>query len=412
MSRLSAPEAEYALVVRLLLEPEHIADVASKLAPSDFSESRYSEVFACIRDRHAEGKPVDSVVVKAETGYDVDVLGLPIGSRSSVDSYVDAIKSAAVRRELVSALDAARDKVVGSEEEPVSIVESAVEKILRARSAANLVGSAAAAEKYESEYAQRQRDGGGIPYGVPGLDRLLLPARAGRLIMVASRPSVGKTALAENIADEWSKHGPVLYVSLEMSTEEMLDRALARDSGLSLEEITRGTVPPDVLQPWIDARRERHIYYLDEAAVTIPVVTSAAARVRLSNGGKLSGIIIDYLQLLADAGEEEVYRIGKISHATKRLARSMQCPVLALAQFNRRIEQAETPRAPKLSDLRDSGVLEQDADVVVAVVGEPGKSERELHVLKQRQGKTGSTSQYFDGSHMRWMDGKEDQLAW
>jgi replicative DNA helicase len=230
--------------------------------------------------------------------------------------------------------------------------------------------------------------------------------------MVASRPSVGKTALAENIADEWAKHGPVLYVSLEMSTEEMLDRAVARDSGISLERITRGEVHPDELRPWLDNRRESRVYYLDEASVTLAAVRGAAARVKLMNQGQLVGIIIDYIQLLADVGDEEVYRIGKISHATKRLARAMQCPVLALAQFNRRIEQAESPRAPKLSDLRDSGVLEQDADVVVAVVGEPGKSQRELHVLKQRQGKTGSAPVYFDGEHMRWYDNKEGQLAW
>jgi replicative DNA helicase len=409
---LTTPDAEYALVVRLLLEPEHIADVASKLSPEDFSESKYSDVFRIIVDRHQAGKQVDTVTVEAESGYEIDVLGLPLGSRADVDTYVEAIKKAAVRRELVGALDTARDRVVATDDEPVSIVEGAVEKILRARGSATLVGSTEATSNYEATYELRRTEGGGIPYGVGPLDRLLLPARAGRLIMVASRPSVGKTALAENIADEWAKHGPVLYVSLEMSTEEMLDRAVARDSGISLERITRGEVHPDELRPWLDNRRESRVYYLDEASVTLAAVRGAAARVKLMNQGQLVGIIIDYIQLLADVGDEEVYRIGKISHATKRLARAMQCPVLALAQFNRRIEQAESPRAPKLSDLRDSGVLEQDADVVVAVVGEPGKSQRELHVLKQRQGKTGSAPVYFDGEHMRWYDNKEGQLAW
>lgn len=414
MKRLTNPQAEHALLVRMLLEPDTIANVVTELRVTDFSEERNAAVYRAIRERHLNGQPVDSIVIEADTGINVDVLDLPIGSRAPVEEYVKALRDAAARRDMVQALDLARDKIVSTEEEPVTLVEEAVDRIMRSKNGV-IRTPQDVADSYRSVITSRPTRPDGLPFGLKGVDKIMVPATPGRLIMIASRPSVGKTSLAEHIADNWATYGPVLFVSLEMSEEELMDRAVARASGISVEEIMRGRRTIEELEPFIADREKLPIIY-DEKSTTMGAIQSAASRIKLAYGGELAGIIIDYIQLVAGPGDEEVYRIGKISHEAKRLAKRMECPVIALAQFSRRIEQDTKPRAPKLSDLRDSGVLEQDADAVIALIGNPGESQREAHILKQRQGKTGVIPLSFDGEHSRWVshpsEAPEAALSW
>lgn len=410
--KLERPDAEYGLLVRMILEPEVITDAVGVLDKDDFCIDQHGEVYGLIVSRFLDNKPTDSVIVKSETGWEFDPMSLPSGTHAPVGSYIESIKDASVRRSLVGVLDRARYRLTSTATDPFSVVEGAIEGIVQQHSSSSS-SSAMVLDDYRSSYEERTKGGGGMTYGLEALDELLMPARPGRLIMLAARPSVGKTALAESIADHWAKSGPVLFASFEMQAEELMDRAMARDSGIPLEDIMRGRVSIDSLEEAISRRSNSNVFYMPPRnAGTSSAVRAEASRIKLIHGS-LSGVIIDYIQLLADSdgGDNEVYRIGNISHSAKRMATSLGCPVLALVQFSRAIESSDTPRAPRLSDMRDSGILEQDADVVVALTGNIESEVRDLFVLKQRQGRIGRRTLWFDGSLQRWRS-QQDDLTW
>jgi replicative DNA helicase len=275
----------------------------------------------------------------------------------------------------------------------------------------------ASAKGYIESLVQRQAGTDpGLVYGIPGMDQMLLPARRGRLILLAARPSVGKTAMAESIADSWATQGrgPVLFVSLEMDREELLDRAMARDTGVSAEKIARGRLDPKTLETVLEAASARSngtIHYMDEGSITTARIRAAGARLKMMTEGELAGVIVDYTQLLEDRVDgNDNTRVAYISRALKQTAKALRCPVLAMSQLNRNIESER--RRPRLSDLRDSGALEQDADVVMIMTGVPGEAERTVHILKQRQGRPGELHIAFDGRTMTWREmGMRSSLA-
>jgi replicative DNA helicase len=172
----------------------------------------------------------------------------------------------------------------------------------------------------------------------------------------------------------------------------------------------RGTTPIEELEPHLIARSDTPIVYVDEGGSTVADIALAAQKVKMAHDNTLGLIVVDYLQLVGDRGDNEVYRVGAISHGLKRLAMKLKCPVIAMAQLNRNIE-AER-RKPRLSDLRDSGAIEQDADVVVIMNGVPWEPERKLHILKQRQGHTGEVNLLFDGDTQRWESERMAATSW
>ncbi len=404
-SRLAAHSAEKALIARLLIEPEQAEKVATlSLSKEQFALSDMSDIFVSIMRRFSEGKSFDVISVGEDTRSEIDVLDLSPAAFGPVEEYVNAIKDASLRRSLTQRLDMARARLTTDASDPVGIVSGLLEGIASERPSDGLRGASEVVRSYSEEFRGRGPDGpsGGVSFGVPGLDKFLLPMRAGRLVVFASRPGVGKTALAETVSDWAARSGPVLFVSLEMGAEELTDRAMARASGFKAGDIMRGKVTLESLDSHLKARADLPITYLDEGMTTTTDILAAAHKVKMLNDGKLGLIIVDYLQLVADKGEHEVYRVGGIAHALKRMALKLRVPVLSLVQLNRSIEYS--PRAPKLSDLRDSGAIEQDADVVVVITGEPSDPERQLFILKQRQGHVGRLSLFFDGDSQRWSE--------
>lgn len=382
MSKTSAQQEEKALVARLLLDPKQIKKIGW-LDAEDFELTNMRKAFASIVKRQFADKPFDAVTVEADTGVRVDIMELSPASFGPVEEYVNAIMDAAARRRAIWSLE--------NDDEPGSIT--------RKRTGTGLRGASEVTRSYADEFRRRGTpEDGGIPYGIEALDRTLLPMRSGRLVVIASRPGVGKTALAESISDQAAHIAPVLFVSLEMGAEELTDRAMARASGIKAGKIMRGEIKIEELEVHLKARADLPITYLDEGTTTTAHVFQAAHRVQEDGG--LGLIIVDYLQLLADKGDNEVYRVGNIAHALKRMALKLKVPVLALAQLNRSIDYGG--RAPRLSDIRDSGIVEQDADVVVVITGDVMSPGRDLHILKQRQGKTGRVSLDFDGDTQRW----------
>jgi len=394
-------DVESALIARMLLEPDENYKTAG-LAGSDFQYPNLGKMFDAIIRRINEGKSYDSVTIQEDTDIKFDIMELSPGAFGPVEEYIDAIKKAAVRREYVRSLNEAIGKITDGEDDPAAIIAATLGDISVGRSADGLRGADEVIRSYSDEFRRRGtvEGGGGLTYGIPALDSSLLPMRSGRLVVFASRPGIGKTALAESVSDHAAHFAPVLFVSLEMGAEELTDRAMARASGIKAGAIMRGEIGIEKLDEHLKARSDLPITYLDEGMTTTADILAAANKVKMQNEGRLGLIIVDYLQLVADRGENEVYRVGHISHALKRMALKLKCPVLALVQLNRSIEY--TPRAPKLSDMRDSGIIEADADVVVIITGDIMEPGRDLFILKQRAGHVGRVSLDFDGDTQRW----------
>jgi replicative DNA helicase len=401
-------EAQSALIARLLLNPDDIGKIDG-LQPEDFSNDWGKAVFAAIVRRHRAGEHMDAALLADETGMKIDVMELSPASFAPVEEYVKVIQEAATRRSLVQTLDRAKF-ALSTGEDPMSTMQLAFDAVLKNRGIEGMRLASEVVKSYRSAFTRRSKGVEGIPYGVEPLDANLMPLTSGRLVVIASRPGVGKTALAETISDTAAQYGPVLHVSLEMSAEELMDRAMARMSGISAQEIMRGTVEPERIEEHLVRRGDLPITYMDDGSSTTADILSAAQRVRMQNDGKLGLVIVDYLQLVSDKGDNEVYRVGSIAHALKRMSLKLKVPVLALAQLNRAIEHDRRP--PRLSDLRDSGAIEQDADVVVVMTGDPMGPEREAHILKQRQGHTGRVALFFDGDTQTWSDPVRGASVW
>lgn len=355
---------EEALIARLLVDPAAVPTLSGKLSASDFTDERYGEAWSAMERLASAGRPIDLVTLRAEG---VDLID-PTRHLSSLhtaplDEYVAIIRRESFKSNVLNELGRLSQRV-RSHDDPADIVndvQRAVSGILAdTGDAGDLVSLASVVE-------QDARPG--LAYGIPGIDQHMQPAGPGDVIVVAARPSIGKTALAWNIAEAWAFESPtpVLFVSLEMPASKLLKRALKHHdrSDLAAYNLT--------------------IY--DAARATTALVRAQAARLRLRHGG-IRGMAIDYLQLLKDPGGEgnENLRVARMSGEIKAIAREFECPVLLLSQLNRGAEFRKDPR-PKLSDLRDSGAIEQDADGVLGLYRKDRSvTTLEVHCLKNRDG--------------------------
>lgn len=260
---------------------------------------------------------------------------------------------------------------------------------------------------YNAIRRERQLHGVGLPYGIAALDRWLQPAHGGDMVVIAARPSIGKTVLAEHIADHWAFESdyPVMFVSIEMSLGQLMDRAVARWGGIPSSHIVRGILSQDEerqVETTLEARSAVNLWYVDNPYSTTHTIANAAAEIVMQAGG-IRGIIVDYLQLVKDKGDNDNQRIGHISRDFKALARKYDCPMLVLSQLNRQSEYRSDPH-PRLSDIRDSGAVEQDADVVLGLSRDRRASDDgllEIEILKNRQGPLAMVNVEFDGTHVR-----------
>lgn len=399
----SAPhnvEAERALVARLLLDPSQIAVVASEVSAEDFYVSAYRQAFRLMVDLSTEGKAIDIVTLQA-AGADVDPLDLTGAHHGALTDYAAIIRKDAFRRKVLAATDRVARAAEHGEVDLMAAVQAAFADLAQESGPGKLASSSAAVDDYLVELTKRMAGvRTGLTYAsVPGLDGILLPAMPGDLIILAARPGVGKSAMALALAHHWAElgDGVVLFVSLEMKRNQILDRLAARLSGIGSKKIITGDLSTDEylgLTAALEASRSLAIEYLDDRFSTSATVRSMAARVGMQRG-KLAAIIVDYLGILKDPGDNEVQRIGRITGNLKAIAGEAECPVLALSQLNRGVEMRED-KHPRLSDLRDSGAVEQDADIVIGLTDMSPMMD--VEVLKQRQGANGRLRVRFDGN--------------
>jgi len=251
----------------------------------------------------------------------------------------------------------------------------------------------------------------GVPTGFAALDNVLAGLQQSDLIVLAARPSLGKTTLALDIARSVAKHGtPVGIFSLEMSKEQLVDRLLASEAGINLWKLRTGRLSMEGedndlarIQEAIGVLAELPIFIDDAASATALQMRTMARRLKSEQG--LGLIIVDYLQLMEGhngGADSRVQQISEISRSLKQLARELSVPVLAISQLSRAVE-SRPGNVPKLSDLRESGSIEQDADVVMFIYREDKIKENterkniaQILIEKHRNGPTGRVELYFD----------------
>jgi replicative DNA helicase len=411
--------AERIVIGSLILDPRLVDDVSAVVRPDDFFDSGNRAVFGHMLDIHDKGAVVDlAILVDRLTATDsLGVIGgigglskivedTPIASNAVY--FAKSIRAKAVRREVVMAAteairDAFRDD--GTEDDDVAgraqqRLASVADRRLSS-SLATIADVVNASVKAHDERVDDDNQGAtGIATGFDELDAKLGGIRPGELVIIAARPGCGKTSFALNVAEQVADQGEgVLFVSLEMSRVELGDRLLSSRSGVPLQVVRRGTRNEDNRKA-IEAARislsKLPITFDDSSSASMASIAASARSVQRSRG--LALLVIDYLTLIepADRRAPQHEQVSGISRRLKTLARELQVPVVCLAQLNRDIERGGDHR-PRLSHLRASGAIEQDADAVLFVHREElfrpdnddlrGKAE--IVIAKNRHGPTG-----------------------
>jgi replicative DNA helicase len=426
-------EAEEALLGSLLIDPDVITHVANLVMPEDFYLARNGEIYDVIRTLFDQGDPVDFVTVTEELERR-DKLE-EVGGRSYITSLVNTVPTAinafqyaqivqekATLRHLISAAgDIARKAYDDSQDasEVVNEAEKLIFAIAARRVEQDLVSITDVVPVVIEDIKllhERRGEVLGVPSGFKLLDSLLGGFQKSDLIILAARPGMGKTSLALNIALNAAKnHGSQIAIfSLEMSREQLVQRLLSQEAQIDSQHLRLGKIYDqdewDRLEMAAETLRACRIYIDDTAALSPFELRTKARRLHAEHG--LDMIIVDYMQLMHGGrrSENRVQEISFISRTMKQLARELRVPVMALSQLSRQVEN-RADKHPQLSDLRESGSIEQDADLVIFIYRE-GKynkeSERanitEIIVSKHRHGPTATVELFFDEKYTQFTE--------
>ncbi len=421
-----ALDAERALLGAVMLKPDAIHEISDVVTSESFYAEKHRAIYRAFIALAAASSPIDLLSVATylkehseleRSGGNAYLAELVSSVPTSANSkyYAQIVQKKAMMRGII---DAATDVAeIGYDEsrDIEEIVDAAEKRMGEAtvnpsmRKFSSIRDELKEAwERFEmlSKGDQATR---GIPTGYPALDNLLAGFQRSDLIILAARPSVGKTTFAHDIARMTTiKHNtPVGIFSLEMSSQQLVDRMLAAESRVNSWKLRTGKLDTDEefenIRDGMERLGKAPIYIDDQAATSALTMRSVARRLKRENGIGL--LIVDYLQLMspstAKSSESMVQQVTEISRSLKMLARELDVPVLALSQLSRAVEQRRG--RPRLSDLRDSGSIEQDADVVMFIHREDKMSDgaektniAEILVEKHRNGPTGKIDLYFD----------------
>ena len=430
-------EAEQSILSACLLSPTSMLEAADLILPSQFYRANHQIIFNAMLRLAIDRKPVDLVMV-ADALKNSNKLS-EIGGASYLQSVIDIapmavniqhyceiVKGCAVKRELIEQCNAVTKDCYSSPNGAVEVLDDAQRRITAINFDAkdnvqkfNTIVQAAG-ERYEESYNNKNRITG-VPTGYRYLDILTCGLQPSNLVIVAGRPSMGKSALAWCIADHAAGKGcPVLIFSLEMSAEEYADRGFSKESQVNSQKFRSGNFEPKDWAAITEAGAElvtRPVWIDDTASVDINYVRRVARVYRQRE--KIGMVIIDHLQLMR--GEKSQTRdreIASITGGLKAMAKELKVPVVLLSQLNRSLEnRTRNDRRPRLSDLRDSGNIEQDADLVMflyrdAVYNDaddnPLKNIAELDLKKQRSGPTGLIKLFWNERITTFFDLTDD----
>ena len=421
----------------LLLDNGAWDRVGDLLANSDFYRHEHQLIYGAIGALVNASKPADVVTVfehlqsqgKADAAGGLlylNSLAQYVPSAANVRRYAEIVRERAILRKLVAASDEIATKAFNTQGQPVaSILDEAEQKIFqigeqgsRMNNGFQDMGSLVVAllDRVE-EMSRNPNDITGVPTGFVDLDRKTSGLQAGDLIILAARPSMGKTALAINIAEHVALHEelPVAVFSMEMGAAQLAVRMVGSIGRIDQTRLRTGRLTEDEwprLTEAIERLRGVSLHIDETPGLTVSELRANARRLA-RQCGKLGLIVVDYLQLMSVSSgmsdENRATAVGEISRGLKMLAKELQCPVIALSQLSRGVE-ARTDKRPMMSDLRESGAIEQDADVIMFIYRDeyytkeaskdPGVAE--VIISKQRNGPTGTTKLAFVARHTKF----------
>lgn len=425
-------EAEKSVLGSLLLDKDALFEVLEILQADDFYSEMHQEIYRAALELFRKNEPVDILTVSEELktrntlemvggrAY-VALLSTLVPSTSNAGDYARIIAEKAVLRRLIAASSEIMEQAYREKIEPESVLdhaEQAIFEIAQTRQKKDfepLKEVLYANLKKIDEVSKLEGGLTGLTTGFLDLDIKTSGLQRSDLIMLAARPSMGKTALALNIAQQAALKGKgrILIFSLEMPKEQLGQRLLSIESRVEMQKIKTGRLERadwDQLYLAIDKLSKAEIYIDDTPGINVLEIKNKARRLKAEKG--LDLIVVDYLQLMSFEGraESRQQEITAISRFLKQLAREMDCPVLVLSQLSRAPEQ-RTDHRPILSDLRESGSIEQDADIVMFLYRDeyynPNTDKPnicEVHIAKQRSGPTGVIELTWLGKYTRFVD--------
>lgn len=416
-------EAEQAVLGAMLLSHDAVIVAMEKLQSQDFYRDVHRIIFEAMEHLHRENKEIDVITLPDElkrmkklddVGGLEYVLNLPnlVGSAANIEYYANIVAEKALARNLISTCTELTTEAYDGQKETEALLDDAERRILQLSDTKNRGDFASVGVVVEvtldkiTKLYENKAGLTGLPTGFRDLDRMTSGLQPSDLILVAARPSMGKTAFTLNIAQNVGvrQHKTVAFFSLEMSQEQLVQRLLCQIAHIDSQKLRTGQLNSD--EEWTrltdacDKLYESPIYIDDTPGISVAEMRSKARRLKSEHG--LDLIIVDYLQLMQGRNaESRQQEISEISRSLKALARELKVPLIALSQLSRSVESRQDKR-PMLSDLRESGALEQDADIVSFLYREDyyDKETENQHITevilaKHRNGPVGSVKLYF-----------------
>lgn len=426
-------EAEASLLGALLIDSDAIVKIADSITAVDFYEKRHERIYEAILQLYEKRQAIDVLTLADQlknNGY-LDMVGGPaylteltnfVPTAAHAEQYADIVAQKAMRRRLIAASQELAGMGFDESKGLRELIEEAESRLFEV-SQQHVKQSVVSLEAILAESFDRLDDLHkdkkklrGIPTGYKDLDNILAGFQRSDLFILAARPSMGKTALALNLAHNVAIDAkePVLVFSLEMSKEQLVDRLLAMESGVDAWALRTGNLTDadfEKIGQAMGTLSEAPIFIDDTPGITVSDLRTKARREAHSR--KLGLIVVDYLQLMSGGGRyadtgNRVQEISEISRGLKGIARELNVPLVALSQLSRSVE-SRPDKIPQLADLRESGSIEQDADVVAFIFREEyynpetdRKKITDILIKKHRNGPTGAIELYFDNEKQRF----------
>lgn len=418
-------EAEQAVLGAMLISTDAVAEAVELLEPDDFYRTAHRVVFSAMQRLYQDGQPIDVITTTAALTADeatlesvggveyIAELAASIPTALHTVQYANIIKEKALMRRIITVSTQIAEQGYDSEQTASELLAEAERRILELsqyRKARDFTHISDVLESTFDRIEQLYASEGqltGVPTGYSELDHMTSGFQKSDLIIVAARPSVGKTAFALNVGQNVAVRAglPVAIFSLEMSKDQLVQRMLCAEAYIDGHKLRNGTLDDEdwpKLSMGVSTLSNAPIYIDDSPGITVPEMRSKLRRLKLEHG--LGFVVIDYLQLIQgrrSSGENRQQEISEISRTLKGLARELEVPIVALAQLSRSVEQRQDKR-PMLSDIRESGSIEQDADIVAFLYRDDyydPESEKkniiEIIIAKQRNGPTGKVELVF-----------------
>ncbi len=409
-------EAEESILGGILLDPEAMGRVADILTPEAFYLKDHHEIFEAALDLHRHGKPTDLMTVTSWLS-DRDRLDKVGGTSKlaqlidrtvtavNIDRYAALVMDKYMRRQLIAAGHDIVDLGFDTATELEMVLDKAEQKVFsltQKRPQEGLIPISETLVQTFEEIDNLQQNAvlPGLNCDFYDLDAMTSGFQRSDLVILAGRPSMGKTALGLGIALNIARiHDlPVAIFSLEMSKEQLAQRLLASEAEIDSNRLRSGKLAQNDLEPLSIAMgtlSELPIFIDDSSTLTVMQMRSHVRRLQAEQGGRLGLVLLDYLQLMEGGGDNRVQELAKITRSLKGMAREINAPVIALSQLSRGVE-ARNNKRPMMSDLRESGSIEQDADLIIMLYRDayynpdsPDRDVAEVIITKHRNGPTG-----------------------